>query len=87
MSKFRVAVASGFAASALLLIPAGTASAHVHGVTPLRCTPAVVNSDNNAGANQGFEQAADEAGLVGVIPRTKGGNVDEGGSDAAVCER
>ena len=87
MSKFRVAVATGLAASALLLMPAGTASAHVHMVTPLTCTPAPANSDGNAGANQAFEQAADQAGLVGVIPITKGGNVTDGGSDAAVCEQ
>ena len=82
MSKFRMAVATGFAASALLLIPAGTASAHVHRVTPLNCTPA----SDNAGADVAFEVAADEAGLEGVIPITKGGNVTDGGSDAAVCD-
>ena len=86
MSKFRVAVATGFAASALLLMPAGTASAHVHRVTPLNCTPAPASSDGNAGANQALEVAAEEAGLVGVIPLTKGGNVTDGGADAAVCD-
>jgi hypothetical protein len=82
MSKFRMAVATGFAASALLLMPAGTASAHVHRVTPLNCTPA----SDNAGADVAFVKAADEAGLVGVIPITKSGNVIVGGSDAAVCD-
>jgi len=85
MSKFRLAIAAGCAASAIL-IPAGTAYAHVHGVTPLVCTDAPTNSDNNAGAIQGFEQAADDAELMGVIPREKGGNVTDGGSDAAVCD-
>jgi len=86
MPKFRVAVGTGLAASALVLIPAGTAFAHVHGVTPLNCTVAPTNSDGNAGANKGTEQAADNAGLSGVIPKTKGGNVTDGGSDAAVCD-
>jgi hypothetical protein len=84
MSKFRVALATGFAASALILIPAGTASAHVHGITPLRCTPAPVN----AGANQVDDTpAAVNAGLTDAIPVTKGGNVTIGGEgfDAAVC--
>ncbi len=75
MSKFRVAVATGIAASALVLIPAGTASAHVHGITPLRCTPA----PDNAGANQTDETAASLTGLsdvTAVIPIDKGGNVE-----------
>ena len=85
MSKFRVALATGFAASALLLIPAGTASAHVHGITPLTCTPA----PGNAGANQVDETpAAANAELEGAIPVTKGGNVTlfEQGFDAPVCD-
>jgi hypothetical protein len=82
MSKLRVAVATGFAATALLLMPVGGASAHVHRVTPLNCTPA----SDEAGADVAFEVAADEAGLVGVIPITKGGEVTDGGSDAAVCD-
>ena len=84
MSKLRLAVCTGFAASALLLIPAGSASAHVHGITPLRCTPA----DANAGAVQGVANADAEAGLTFVIPFTKGGTVVIGGEgfDAAACD-
>ena len=35
-----------------------------------------------------FVEAPDEAGLTGVIPVTKGGNIEpgEGGADAAVCD-
>jgi hypothetical protein len=51
MSKLRVAVATGFAASALLLIPAASASAQEPRVTPLDCTPAPVNSSGKAGGN------------------------------------
>ena len=86
MSKLRLAVCTGFAASALLLIPAGSASAHVHGITPLRCTPA----NDNAGAIQGFANAAPQAGLTGgfPIPIIKGGNVvlNGAGFNAAVCD-
>jgi hypothetical protein len=86
MSKLRVVVATAFAASALVLIPAGGASAHVHGITPLRCTPA----PDNAGANQtDFTPAAAANGgpISGVIPITMGGNVElfRGGFNAAVC--
>jgi len=85
MSKFRLAVCTGFAASALLLIPAGSASAHVHLITPLNC---VEQENDNAGADVAFVEAPDEAGLIGVIPVTKGGNIEsgEGGADAAVCD-
>ena len=73
-------------AAALLLLPAEGASAHVHGITPLRCTPA----PSNAGANQTDQTpAASEAGgpISGVIPITMGGNVQLFGEgfNAAVC--
>jgi hypothetical protein len=70
--------------AALVFGPVSTASAHVHGITPLRCTPAPAN----AGANQTESTPAHEnAGLTGVIPITKGGNVQlfGGGFNAAVC--
>ena len=87
MSKLRVALATGLAGAALVIIPAGTATAHVHGINPLECTPA----PSNAGANRAVEddKAADVAGLTGVIPRTKSGKTaDEltGGNDAPVCD-
>ena len=78
--KFRLVVAAGCAASAIL-IPAGTAYAHVHGVTPLNC---ISQESDNAGADVAFEE--NQAGLTGVIPITQGGNVTDGGSDAAVCD-
>ena len=86
MSKIRVLVGTGLAASALVLVPAGSASAHVHGITPLRCTPA----PDNAGANQTDQTPAGAANggpISGVIPITMGGNVPlfGGGFDAAVC--
>lgn len=86
MSKHHVVVGSVLTAAALVLIPVSAASAHVHGITPLRCTPAPAN----AGANQTNETPASAANggrISGVIPITMGGNVPlfGGGFDAAVC--
>lgn len=72
--------------SRLSFVPAASASAHVHGVTPLSCTPA----PPNAGANQTNEtpaSAAQDGPISGVIPITMSGNVPfpGRGSDAAVC--
>jgi len=84
--KARLLAGAGLTAAALLL-PAPAASAHVHGITPLRCTPA----PDNAGANQtdGTPAAAANGGPIapGVIPVNMGGNVQlqGGGFDAAVC--
>ena len=71
MSKFRLAVCTGFAASALLLIPAGSASAHVHGISPLECTPAPWQT--TAGAIQGVNEAADAADFRRDPRRVKSG--------------
>ena len=86
MSMLRLAAGTAFTAAALILVPASGASAHVHGITPLRCTPA----PDNAGANQtdGTPAAAANGGPIsGVIPITMGGNVTLFGEgfDAAVC--
>jgi hypothetical protein len=86
MLNVRLAAGTVVAAVALVLIPVAPASAHVHGVTPLRCTPAPAN----AGANQTNEtpaSAAEGGPIAGVIPVTMGGNVplNGGGFDAAVC--
>jgi hypothetical protein len=67
-------------------IPSTSASTHVHGITPLRCTPA----PDKAGANQtnGTPASAANGGPIsGVIPITMGGNVTLFGEgfDAAVC--
>jgi hypothetical protein len=86
MSKFRVALATGFAASALILIPAGSASAHVHLITPLLCI--TVESENSGADKVNETPALLNGGLGGVIPIIKGGNVTSGeeGADAAVCD-
>jgi hypothetical protein len=88
MSKLRAAVATGVAAAALSIIPAGTAGAHVHGISPLECTPAVTEQGTPAGAIEGVDQAADAAELpeAGAIPRVKSelGAELTGGQDAPV---
>jgi hypothetical protein len=86
MSALRMAPAVVLAAAALVIVPASSASAHVHGITPLRCTPA----PDNAGANQTNETPASAANggpISGVIPITMGGNVTLFGEgfDAAAC--
>jgi hypothetical protein len=86
MSTLRTAVGAGLAAAALILVPVAGASAHVHRITPLRCTPA----PDNAGANQTnlTPAAAPEGPISGVIPVVMGGNIELGGGgfDAAVCD-
>lgn len=86
MTTLRLAAVTTLTAAALLLLPASGASAHVHGITPLRCTPA----PENAGANQTNQTpaaAANGGPISGVIPITMGGNVELFGEgfDAAVC--
>ena len=73
--------------AAAVLLPAGAASAHVHQITPLRCTPA----PSNAGANQTdvTPASATQGGPIsGVIPVVASGGVvtlQGEGFDAAVC--
>ena len=86
MFTLRLAIGTTMTIAALILVPASGASAHVHGITPLRCTPAPAN----AGANQTDQTpaAAVSGGPIsGVIPITMGGNVTLFGEgfDAAVC--
>ena len=87
MLRLRLLVGTGLTASALMLLPAAGASAHVHGITPLRCTPAPAN----AGANQTDQTPASSStgGPIapGVIPVNMGGSVPlfGAGFDAAVC--
>jgi hypothetical protein len=86
MMKLRVIAVTLLSITALVVLPAAAASAHVHGITPLQCTPA----PDNAGANQtNNTPASSENGgpISGVIPITVGGNVAlfGGGFDAAVC--
>jgi len=75
------------AGAAAVLLPAAAASAHVHKITPLRCTPA----PSNAGANQTDTTPASATlggPISGVIPVVRSGGVvtlEGEGFDAAVC--
>lgn len=86
MSSLRTLVGSGLAAAALLLVPVSGASAHVHRITPLNCTPAPANAGANQ-TNQTPASAANGGPISGVIPLTMGGNVPDHGDhfDQGVC--
>lgn len=86
MSAARLAAAITVTVVGVLLAPT-PASAHVHGVTPLRCTPAPAHAGANQ-TNQTPASASSGGPISGVIPITMGGNVAlfGGGFDAAVCD-
>lgn len=86
MHTARLVVLSSLTGAALVLTSPVGVSAHVHAVTPLRCTPAPVN----AGANQTNDTpaaAVDGGPIAGVIPVVRSETVPlfGGGFDAAAC--
>jgi hypothetical protein len=89
MFAIRRVAATSLAVASLLLVAAAPASAHVHGITPLRCTPAVDNTETTGanGTNDTPASATQGGPISGVIPITMGGNVPllGGGFNAAVC--
>jgi hypothetical protein len=79
MSVRRI-LATAICAAGLVVAPAVGASAHVHGINPLRCTPAA----ENAGARQTEQTPAGQGGPltgVGIIPIAMGGNVERRDAD------
>jgi hypothetical protein len=68
----------------LLLLSMGTASAHVHGITPLRCV-----APADAGANAADDRVAEPAAhlFAGLVPANAGGAVaiGDGGFDTPAC--
>ncbi|MGH2945918.1 MAG: hypothetical protein ACRDPC_06595 [Solirubrobacteraceae bacterium] len=76
-----LAVVTGMA-----LLPAGSATAHVHGMTPLRCVGTA-----NDGANQTDTTPASAANggpIAGLIPRDVGNaplTIGDGGFDTPAC--
>jgi len=86
MSRLRLATGATLTVAALVIVPVSSASAHVHGITPLRCTPAPANAGANQ-TNQTPAAAANGGPISGVIPIAMGGNVTLFGEgfDAAVC--
>jgi hypothetical protein len=75
-----LAVVSGVA-----LVPASSATAHVHGITPLNCVPA----PDNAGANQTDNTPADAVIGPGIIPQDPGHSPlvpGDGGANTPPCD-
>jgi hypothetical protein len=74
------------AIAGLTMIPAGPASAHVHGITPLRC---VGVADDGANATNDTPAAAANGGpIAGLIPSTVGSagiGIGDGGFDTPAC--
>ena len=68
------------------LVPAGSATAHVHGITPLRC---VGVADDGANRTDATPAAAANGGPIrGLIPRDVGNallTVGDGGFDTPAC--
>jgi hypothetical protein len=77
------------------LIPASSAAAHVHGITPLLCVPSADQpGTGTTGANQTDNTPAAEAnrgplpfsGLIPLNPGQSDGHVGNGGSDTPPCD-
>lgn len=83
--RIKLAAAACLGGFVLALVPAAGASAHVHLINPLRCTPAPANAGANQ-TNQTPASAANGGPISGVIPVTMGGNVQfREPADFGVC--
>jgi uncharacterized membrane protein len=73
-------------AGGLALLPASPATAHVHGITPLRC---VGTADDGANQTDATPASATNGGPIsGLIPRDVGNaplTVGDGGFDTPAC--
>ena len=85
--RSRAAIVSLAIVGGFVLVPAGSASAHVHGITPLRC----VGTDSD-GANQTDvtpASASNGGPISGLIPSTVGNAPlvaqQSGGFDTPAC--
>ena len=88
MRTVKLAVAVLFGAG-LAIMPATGASAHVHLVTPLLCTPSPIEHTGANQTNNTPAAAANGGPISGVIPVVNSGGAiqaGEGGFDAAVCD-
>lgn len=83
---FRAAIVSLAIVGGLVLVPAGPASGHVHGITPLRCVGA---ADDGANQTDGTPASAVNGGPIsGLIPRDVGQaplTIGDGGFDTPAC--
>jgi hypothetical protein len=82
----RAVITAFVVAGGTALLSAGSASAHVHGITPLRC---VGTADDGANQTDMTPAAAANGGpIVGLIPRDVGNaplTVGDGGFDTPAC--
>jgi hypothetical protein len=73
-------------AGALLIPSAGSAFAHVHGITPLRCVGVAEDGANRTDTTPAA--AANGGPITGLIPRDVGNaplTVGDGGFDTPAC--
>jgi uncharacterized membrane protein len=84
--RSRAVMAALALASGLALLPASPTSAHVHGITPLRCVGTADDGANQTDATPA--SAANGGPISGLIPRDVGNaplTVGDGGFDTPAC--
>lgn len=84
--RLRSAMVSLAIAGGLVLLSVGPASAHVHGITPLRCVGAADDGANQTDATPAA--AEDDGPISGLIPRDVGQAplaIGDGGFDTPAC--
>jgi uncharacterized membrane protein len=84
--RSRAVMAALALASGLALLPASPATAHVHGITPLRCVGTADDGANQTDATPA--SAANGGPISGLIPRDVGNaplTVGDGGFDTPAC--
>jgi hypothetical protein len=85
--RSRAAIVSLAIVGGFVLIPAGTASAHVHGITPLRCVG--VEDDGANKTDDTPASAANGGPISGLIPTDVGQASlvagQDGGFDTPAC--
>ena len=84
--RVRATIVSLAIMGGLVFVPAGPASGHVHGITPLRCVGA---ANDGAIQTDGTPASAQNGGPIsGLIPRDVGQaplTIGDGGFDTAAC--
>jgi hypothetical protein len=74
------------AVSGTVLFPVGSATAHVHGITPLRCLGVADDGANRTDMTPA--SAANGGPILGLIPRDVGSaplTIGDGGFDTPAC--
>lgn len=84
MRRLVLSITLGFS---LALAIGGSASAHVHGITPLRCVGVLADGANRVNSTPAF--AANGGPITGLIPRDVGNaplTSGDGGFDTPACQ-